>query len=73
MNEDLDDAPDQTSPSRPVYFDGPHPRPDARWAGRGIAVELGPRAYTDLLLEARVKHAGWGWPPGLAAYEHRAG
>lgn len=51
------------------YFDGFHATRDARWAGRGLAGELGVRAWGALQREAR-REQGYGvWPPTLDEWE----
>jgi hypothetical protein len=51
------------------YFDGFHPRRDARWAGRGLALELGVRAYAALLRENTMDGVYKVWPPTLDEWE----
>lgn len=51
------------------YLDNGQWTVNARWSGRGLAAELGPRAYRLLQAETRVKREGWGWPPGLEMLE----
>lgn len=54
------------------YFENDQARRDVRWAGRGLAFELGTRAYRMLVVEDRIKQSGWGWPPGLELLEELA-
>src|SRR5262245_49119278 len=37
---------------------------NAQWSGRGVAHELGTRAYYYQMMESRTIGTGHGWPPG---------
>lgn len=57
-------------PETTAYFRNDWPiRVAPRWAGRGLAGEIGTRAYRYLQMEERRVEGLGLWPPGLEDYE----